>query len=420
MFNLKEVSINLFLISLVTSVVYVNLYLTGSSLSSSEALAYELVGEAKNWPVREWIEQWMWQQESPYKFRILGKWLVWITFHALETPVMGETAVKNLFYQIFIVWGWLWLIATVISLYVYLKWLWQDLARSSAWWTATLGSVLFLTAPPILMAFKFPVHTSPNDLLGYFFMVIGMMAIVTRHSFVLCIISSIAVFCRETLLLLPFIYLITSDDKWLKRLLLSSFPVITWVTYRIVWWEAYVPSTGAYHNLLYPYETLGFLFLIFGGLWLPGLAGFFQFKTALTLTRWQPLIKSFPMACLLVLGFNLMFARIREIRISFVLFVFILPLALWWVSQNINSMYYILRKWWYWTYLLLLTILSGWGGMILTHPLSIQEYGFYMQRFGHLYGGFGGGWVEIMMIYFWIAMAGLPLLFGKYLYSSKN
>ncbi|RKZ72894.1 MAG: hypothetical protein DRR19_31545 [Candidatus Parabeggiatoa sp. nov. 1] len=402
------------LIALIALIFYFNIHLlSGSSLQHPLALAYELAGNSFNEPSRQWINQWMWEQGSPFKFRILGKLPVWLTYQAFDSPTADAALI---FYNSFIFWGFVWMSATLITLYFYLKMLFKALPSTQPHHLTLsfIGCLLFLTAPPILAGFKFPVHTAPNDLLGYFLILLGVIMILKNKPIAMCIIASIAVFCRETTLIVPFLYLITSRDTLKNRAFFSLFPVVVWVCYRVVGWEHYSASSGAQHNFEYPYETMAFLFLVFGFLWIFSIMGFLELRKTLGANgdMWNMLAKAFPWIIALVLCINLFLARIREIRISFIIFFLIIPFAVAWVVKNTQTIKKTFQNKWFWLYILVTTFIVI-RFRILMMPISSQEHLQYLSKWAHFYDGFGGGWLNIFPFYLFIALITIPIIIIK-------
>jgi hypothetical protein len=409
MLNLKITGKIVTLLLLILLVFYVNInVIGGSSIQNTKTLAFELSGDNMNLPPEQWINLWMWGEKAPFKYRILGKLLIWGTWKLTNTEDHAMA-----FYRTYVCWAFILMIAIICALYVYLRILFSNITKSPAYgdWLPFLGCVLFLSAPPILLAFKFPVHTHPNDLLGYFLIILGMIAILQAKSIMMCLISCIAVFCRETTLVVPFIYFLTSSASSRKKYVLSFLPCLVWGVYRKLWWEPYNPFPAVTHNFEYPCETYAFLFLAFGFLWVPGLLGYVEMRPRENPNNvWSVIIRSFPITFFLLLGISVFLARIREIRILFNLFVFFIPFSLYWIILNEDNIKTIVKTRSYWIWIgvaLMITFMGRW----FMHPIFEGDYMFFVRKFAHLYGGYGGGWVNILWLYIFALLAIIPLVF---------
>jgi hypothetical protein len=396
-------------------VLVVNLKLVeGSSIASADALAWDLLGQNQAPP--EWPDQWMWHQEAPYKYRILGKLPVWLTWR-LFLSGRGPQG----FLISFIAWAWIWLTAALFALRGYLA----DLRRNDSAGEPRpgpallagkpgplLGVLLFALSPPILFAFKFPVHSTPNDFLEYFLVLLAMLALLRGRPGRMSLLSCLAVFCRETSLLVPLTYLLVADGPWRRRLLWSLAPVLCWILLRLAWWEAYNPVAGGLYNLGVPLESLGFLFLVFGPLWLLLLPGRRLAAGLEPGWGWSALGSSFPWIAIAALAITLGLARVREIRILFILFPFVVPFCLAWFSAAEGRIRQALRSVRYWAYVLACLLLLVFLRLFLVAPDKETALAVF-ERLRHFYGGYGGGWLSIGYAYLLATLAAAPLVLAR-------
>jgi hypothetical protein len=234
-------------------------FVGGSSIASPDALSWDLIG--RDHPPVQWIDDWMWHQDAPYKFRILGKLPVWAAWRLFFSGQGSQGFLVS-----FTFWGLAWLIATLLAFYSYLEVLAAEIPWKPGGHTPPrhpgaaegnpsgvlplLGCLFFLASPPILFAFKFPVHMTPNDLLGYFLTVLGLTALLKGRTLQVCGIACLAAWCRETTLIVPVAYVLTTRDPWKRRLLLTSLPFLCWVVPRVIWWTPYNAAGGRSLQLL--------------------------------------------------------------------------------------------------------------------------------------------------------------------------
>lgn len=380
----------------------------GSWVKGAETYIYRLTNDSQHLPPEQWPDKWMWEQKAPFKYRVLGRLPIWIIWKlSFKPPAV-------IVYWVYMGWAYLYMLATLYLLYSLVLMLFKPIAEHHPSYRALplWGCLLFLTAPPVLFLFKFPVHTRPNDVLAYCLMLLGLRLILQQKSRLVCLVACVAVFCRENLLLIPLVYLITSHDPARRKYLLSLLPCLLLVIYRLAWWERYDISVGSGHNFEYPLETYGFFFLVFGALWLTGIVGYIEMKRSAYRQhpQWAILIKAFPVVTLLVIGTTVFLARVREMRILFLLFPFFIPFSVYWIIINAPEWKIKIRTPAYWICLggVLAVILNG---IQIMHPKSELDHKFFSYTFAHLYGGFGGGWFPILWPYLFIFLAILPFVF---------
>jgi hypothetical protein len=391
------------LILLAGSVVVLNArWVEGSSISNPDAVAWELAGKDKDSPPEGWIDRWMWHQEAPFRYRVLGKLPVWAAWN-----LVGKAGGSGSFYIIYLIWSFLCLGAAVIALYSFLRLLLRDLEGEGGK-LSLFGCLLFLSAPPVLFAYKFPLHTSPNDFLGYFLTVLGVSMVIRERPGRMSLVSCLAALCRETTLVVPLVYLLFSRDSWRRRMVLSLLPVAVLAAVRVVWWSAYRPLEGLSYNLAYPIEAFAFLFLLFGPLWVPALAGLRE-PILRTDAHRRDLAGTLPCVSILLVVFTVLFGRIREIRILFILFIYAIPLALVRLAGCRERIRRLTRSFRYWLYVLVAAVF-----VLLLHAnapaASIEEGIAIFGKLRHFYGGYGRGWVNETAIYLFAALAVIPLV----------
>lgn len=370
-----------------------------SAVSHPKLLCFDLTGEIDKYESSEWIENWMWNDGMPFKFRILGKFATYYTWKLLDS----QQSVFS-FYVIYIIWSGIWLSATTIPLYFFIRIYLRNITEDERIleWAPLVGTIFFLISAPILFGFKFPVHTRPNDFLGNFLMILGLLFIQKNQIGRFCALACVAVFCRETTLLIPFIYLIAGNASYKKRLAISVIPVLIWAAYRIMWYTPYDPVSPTIQNFYSSLESLGFVFVSFGFLWLSGYLGYKDLhQTNDHKVPKNLLIDSALPALLLVMGIALFLARIREIRILFVLFPYVITFSAYWVVKNTPTIPRILKETRFWTYSLIALLVCITGASIFYYDSAVLIT-FYRRWFANFYGGFGGGWIPHAFTYLFV------------------
>ncbi|MBI5651231.1 MAG: hypothetical protein HZC40_12430 [Chloroflexi bacterium] len=269
----------------------------------------------QTWAVADWV---------PTKYRALFRWIVQGTFALFFTPNDA-----NGFYWAFVFWSFVFFYADLIALYFFLRLL--NFAEKFSF----AGCLLFLISPPVLLAYKYPVYTREEPL-AYLLILLGLIAIIQAKPVWIAILGFFAGLTRETTLILPLTYWLTAHDAWRKKILVMIPPIIAVVGVRVLLgYQTYDPFEGSRYNFETPLQSIAFLFMIFGFLW---------FAFALRLCKrwrdsnadpaWRMLIATAPIVTLLALGTHIAFARAREIRISYILFPWVIPLALDWFRAN--------------------------------------------------------------------------------------
>lgn len=301
------------------SAVFVLNWVAGGTITSPRHLATDLASppdSPQDWVVQYWI---------PTKYRVLYRWIVQGTFALLFSPSDAFG-----FYLAFAFWGFVFFFCTLIALFYYLRALEFDQRM------AFIGCLLFLALPPVTLAYKYPVYTR-EDPLAYFLVLLGLIALFKHKPIWVSFFSSLAAITRETTLILPLTYFLAARDSWRNKILICLPPVIAAIGIRLLLGYAnYNPFEGSIYNFEMPWQTLAFVFCIFGVVWLPYLIQLHDQWRAGNHSSyaWHVLVTTAPIILLLVFGTHIVLARAREVRISFLLFPWALPLALAWFSAN--------------------------------------------------------------------------------------
>lgn len=328
-----------FLLILILALFWFNSRIDGS-IKNPESLAVELespLHSPQDWGLQTW---------PVFKFRLLFKWIVKGTWQILF-PQGGAIW----FYRVYLFYSILFFYATIVTFYLLLK----MLNFSSLF--SFVGCLLFLASPAVALAYLYPVHTR-EDPLAYFLVLLGILAIIKSRSLWISAFSVIGQLVRETTLILLAVYLLLSRDS-LRKKILVCLPVFLLILFLRIFFSGagmvcYIsnPFTWSKHNIQYPLETVAFLFLTFGFLWLPALVRLKEMwlEGLPSSYAWKGLIRSAPIALIFILGTCLVLARPREMRISFLAFPWVIPFTLDWFRVNIKCLKGVVTQRLYWVY----------------------------------------------------------------------
>lgn len=221
------------------------------SLDSKQSLAREIRTNSDS------LDQYKLVSEVPFKFRVLFPAIVKSSVAVLNGGDRNST-----FYRVYLFWSLIFYVASTIAFFFLLT----SIHFKPAWSFA--GVLFFLLQPPMLLAFTVPVHTR-EDTLAYLILFLGLTFLVNNQRLLFLTISIVGVFCRETLLLLPLLYLVFSKDRLQGRVLFFLIPVCIWLAFRVMMWEPYDAMEGLKWNWDNPAQVMGFLFITFNILWIP-------------------------------------------------------------------------------------------------------------------------------------------------------
>lgn len=386
-----------------------------SSIASVDELRYELSGLDPQQATSTWRDDWLWRQPAPFKYRLLGKLPLWAASEALQRAGLDP---DRAFHHAFVACLFLFLFLTLLQLGAFTRALAAEvcgpLPPARQLRVAGVAMVLFVLSPPVLFLCKYPVHGSPNDLLGYFLMLAALHLGWRGRVAAACAVSTLAVFCRETTLLVPFALLFFRHVPLPARLGAALLPVAAFLAYRALWPGSYDALAGARANFALPLETLGFTLLVFGPLWILGPLGWRELahSTAGRAPALAALLRSFIPAAALVLGVTLLLGRMREIRIAAVLFVYVVPLSALWLYRCRVSLLRLLRSRYY-----LLWGLAAAAAVFRLRvwllPRGAGDYATLASKLGVLFTGYTNtpqyNWMVISMVYLWLSLLALPL-----------
>ncbi len=290
----------------------------GGYLSNKSLTAKEL----KSTP--DELYDWKLSQEAPFKYRVLFKYIISSAYRATNSTN------SHTFYLLLKYFNLFFLIASAVSFFYLLFFLFKNINY------ALLGVIFYLSSPAIIMAFSLPVHTR-EDHLGFTILNIGLYSLFKRKwgwFITLCILGVMA---RETLMILPFVYLFFIKHKSFSfRLFISSIPFITLVFLRItLGYESYDVGLGLRWNMNNLDQVIGFSFITFSWMWVPF---FYNFKYTLTKgntttitisNEMDILIKSAPFVLILVLFTTFFGGIFNEIRLIYIIYPWVIVSTLY-------------------------------------------------------------------------------------------
>lgn len=370
-------------------------FLFKGSLNSPATLANEILSPA------EALYEYNITDQEPFKFRILFSSLVKQTYNILSEPQNNQN-----FYRIYIYWSGFFYISAVLSFY----WLLMVVGFNRSY--AFMGTMLFLISPAIIYAFSLPVHTR-EDMLAYTILNIGLICIFKNNKTGILVLTILGVLCRETLLLLPFFYLLYgyASIRYRALVFLLGFGVFFLIR-AVLNGEGYDPiALGLMYNLGNMLEVIGFTFLVFSFMW-PALfldiyyiytrVNNFTDRDPITLLRRS----SLPILAL-VYATTFIGGRVNEIRLLFIFFPWIIVIFLYYFEHYLRPLIKIVITKSYKTYAI--SILIPCLALYIIAYLNIYHFleGVHDVPFVQ--------WITITCIYLYVFFLFVPL----YLYLTK-
>lgn len=385
-------------------------------ISNKSAFSFEITGN--NWRSPEQsIENWFFNQKPPFKYRVLGKIPILFTYESLK--YFGLDILESFYYS-YLLWTFIFI---VLFLFLAGEYLSEYLILSKLITKANFNLVYFssllmlATLPPVLFPFKFPVHGSPNEFLGYALITLSLLSLLKKKYVRFFIYSLIGIFCRETnlIVLLPFMFM----SNWgLTNKVITSFVVILILfIFRTIWGGGgYNPIIDAAHNYKYPLESVLFIFLVFSYYWVLGILRYIeQTKNIMVYDEFIfALQKTFLISTVFVLAVVFLFARAREMRIEFILFFYYLPYGIVYILENIKSWVAIFKSIYSILILIIPCVLVYEIALFLT-PVDINQHKYLLSVLANFYNGFGGGWKSIFYFHLYITSSLLMLIITSYL-----
>ncbi len=346
----------------------------GGTITSPQHLAVDLASPPES------PQDWLIQDWAVVKYRALFRMIVRGTWAALFAPTDAWA-----FYVVFVVWSFVFFCCTLVALYWFLHVLDFDARWSFA------GCLLFLASPPVLLAYKYPVYTR-EDVLAYFLVLLGLVAIIKVKPLLVSLISAAAVLTRETTMIVPLAYFLGSGEPLNKRILVFVPPVAALFGLRIVWGFVVGNSfESSILNYLKPVETIAFLFCVFGAMWVPSL---FALRDRWNRSDfpgygWRVLVLSGPLVLAAAMIATLTIARAREMRIAFIIFPWVIALALDWFRTNAPYMRDLAGSYAFWVFALATMSLIS-SAVLYFHLTNPELMRYYFADFKNGYWMFLG------------------------------
>lgn len=387
-----------------------------SCIATTVEMRYELVCRTHN--AATCLDDWMWDQRTPYKYRILGRTPIWVLYEAGIAAGIDKDHAALYAFTAFLV---LFTASTLFVLALLCRNLLQRLYPAMPERTRArligLSWALFILSPPILFFVKYPVRGAPNDMLGFTLMMAALLLMSQRRIKAFTVLSVIAVFCRETTLLIPFIFLFFDPLPWRRKLLPALLPVAVLAIFRAAWPGTYpLLDAGIFLNLKVPVETLGFLLLTFGPLWVLAPLGWISLRRMQTAQQdpfVRTLVRSFPWAFLLTMVIDTAFTSLWEIRTSYILMFHFVPLSMLALYQQRARIAAVLKHR-YFLFFVLAVLIESVRFWFWMHPLTTDELYDRAILFDNIFYGYWDmpreAWVGILATYLPLTVLCLPLL----------
>jgi len=385
--RIEFVYLAIFLVALVA--IFALNYVAGGTITSPQNLAIDLASppdSPQDWLVQNW---------PAVRYRALFRMIVrgsWSLFFAPNDA--------GAFYALFVGWSFLFFYGAVVAYYFFLRVLEFDRRASF------IGGLLFLTTPPVLLAYKYPVYTR-EDVLAYLLVLLGLIAIFKSKPLLVCLISIAAALTRETTMIVPLAYFVATEEAGRKKFFVCAPPILAYIALRLLWGNAmHDPFESSGLTLEKPFETLAFLFCVFGALWLPYWLGLAQRwrKRDLPNLGWRVLTSAGPIVFVAVMVAALVLSRAREARITFILFPWAITFALDWLRNHSGYLVARARRFSFWIFAL--AILGTLSAIVLYFHLTNPELmRYYLVDFKN------GYWLVVGTLHLSITLAiFLPLL----------
>jgi hypothetical protein len=314
----NQSSLSALLLVFVGSLVFLfNYNFTDAYINSPDKMAFELRSPVDS------LYTWKISDEAPFKYRLLFPLVVESTWAAVRrSPHDNET-----FIAVYRGWCYVLFIASIIAF--------SGLLRVTGFSPRQViaGSLIFTILPAMSFAFTFPVHTR-EDLLCYILLYLGLIALLRERKLLFLLIAVAGAFCRETLLILPFLYFFYSKERIFTRSVIAAIPVIAWIMMR--WLAGYQPydafGLGLRDNLENIFQTCAFLLMSFNVLWLPFFCTLAYAKENRS-KELKVIFNSAWPAFVLIFGSTVFLGRVMEIRLLYLLAPWIIPVVLYGAEQ---------------------------------------------------------------------------------------
>lgn len=282
---------------------------------------------AELWSLPQNLGEWKLSNVEPYKYRVLFPWLV-----KSSNNIINAHKEVIPFFIIYNIWTYITLFYAVISFYILAINIYNDKIF------IIITFLLFFTSAPLLLSHTLPVHTR-EDFLAYGLICNGLYFLINKNIIKFIILSCFSVFCRETLLILPFLFLFFTSfpDSFLKRAVISSIPIIVYIFLRkYMGYHMYDMWVGLRWNLQNPIQALVFVYISFHFLWIIFLINIIRIPISTNYEKINFLKKSALSIFIMILMTTFLFGIFNEIRLLFLLFPWIIIISAHWIRANLD------------------------------------------------------------------------------------
>lgn len=264
-------------------------------------------------------------EDTPWGLGLLEPYCYRPAFRALVLAFWaGLGGGEATFYGVFVTLGALSLLGAAWAFHLLLGRLGFD-ARHTR-----LGVALFLLGFPALFAYDIPIHTR-EDLLGYAAIALTLVFVARDEAVPVAILGALGATVRETCLLGVLPFALVSRRPWPQRLLAYAPGAVAWLGVR----AAQGPPGGSRYEYVSistaplferPGEAALYLFATFGALWVAAALRLFADPRPPRHPLLARRVVLLAVGAVAATGWTM--GMIREARITYVLFPFIIPLAL--------------------------------------------------------------------------------------------
>lgn len=343
-------------------------------------------------------------EEAPFSYRVMFPAIVKSTFSVFFDD--GDNAG---FYFVYRLWSWIFFVLSAIALFLLIR----EAGFTSEW--SFVGTMIFLLMPATLFAFTLPVHTR-EDTLAYTLLFAGLIFLLRQNTFMVTFISIAGVLTRETLLILPLLWILfVRKDSIAKQLPVLAIPLSVWLSVRsLVGAPPYDPWLGLKWNLSNPEQVIGFLFIAFNFLWVTMILLIRRRQISVTSNdtiRFFHRSAFFTLVVIIVTTF--VGGIYNEIRLLTIAMPWMIVVFLSYARKGAPHIVKLLKTNWYLIFGGCMLIICGVGlWFLLQHRASLIEPGKYAVPYDQ--------WIVSAVVYIFITVLIIPLFVGVDRYLKAN
>ena len=270
---------------------------------------------------------------APWRYRLVPRLLPWVAYQALN--LFADVS----FRAVTIATSGSIMALAFVEFYVLLR----VIGLPVAW--SWMGWLLSASSFPVVFGYRGLNYMTLDDTLSFALLLAAMLLLFYKRYRWFVVVSVIAPLTRETNLLLVIVVFFDKHLPLNRRVVLAGPMLLAAGLIRVALWEvSEVTTTGGLPQgrLLYNLVAEGlvltsaYFFAVFGFSWLLGLLGWFklrQQRASLTRPVWIWWATA-PVAVGLLLMFNLVIGSIRENRILFLVFPWVIGLGITYLYQR--------------------------------------------------------------------------------------